>query len=353
MTDLRDSSSAQVVVAATPHGVPTAASFTLTSVEMPIPSPGHLLLRVEALSLDPYLRSLLGPGHLGEPAVGPGAVMPGRAVATVIGGEGSGIPVGTRVMAETGWREHAVLPAGDVTPLDLPPGVPASAALGILGMPGLTAWAAHVRHLRPQIGDTVVISAATGGVGSLAGQLATIAGARAVAVVGSRSKEALARELGYTAVVVRTEPDWTEQLRAACPTGIDAYLHLGDQATLDGVAEHLAIGARISLCGVIDQSNGAPPTRLRAGALMTARASAHGMVVYDHQDLAAEHVARVGALLQSGSVRQVEDRRSGLAAAPAAFADLMSGRNHGKVVIDVHSPDPTRPHPTPEHQEHP
>lgn len=327
-----------VVVASTPTGAPRASDFAMSEEPVAAPGDGEVLVRVDVLSLDPYLRSLLGPGHLGDAPVGPGQVMPGRAIGTVIETRSNDIGVGTQVLAETGWREYATLASTAVTPIAVPDGVPVSAALGALGMPGLTAYAAHVRHLAPQRGETVVVSAATGGVGSLAGQLAGLAGARTVAIVGTHDKVELARSLGYDEVVVRTDPDWIEDLHAACPDRIHAYLHMGDQPTLDGVVEHLAVGARVSLCGVIDQSNGAPPTRVRVGALMAARAVTYGMVVYDHADLSAEHTSRVGALLASGQVRVVEDAWFGLAQAPQAFAALMSGRNRGKVVVEV-SPD--------------
>ncbi|WP_104106785.1 NADP-dependent oxidoreductase [Nocardioides sp. 616] len=325
-----------VVVVSSPRGAPVAEDFAVTDVSLPARRADELLLRVDVLSLDPYLRSLLGTGHLEDPPVAPGQVMPGRSVATVLESDDASLPIGTRVLAETGWREHAVVPVAGATRVQVPPGAPVSALLGALGMPGLTAYAAHVRHLAPEPGDTVAISSATGGVGSLAGQLARHAGARTLGIVGSREKVALARSLGYEEVVVRTDPDWIDQLHTLCPEKIDAYLHMGDQATLDGVVEHLAVGARVSLCGLIDQSNGAPATRVRAGALMAARATTYGMVVYDHADLAAEHVEQVGALLAAGSVRLVEDSWAGLEQAGAAFEALMSGRNRGKVVVQVH-----------------
>lgn len=331
-----------VAVATTPDGMPTADQFTLIEIPVAPLADGEVLIRTDTLSLDPYLRSLLAAGHLDEPPVGPGDVMPGRAVGVVIESRSPDIAVGSNVLAETGWRAHAVLPAAQVRPVTLPDGVSTSAALGILGMPGLTAYAAHQRHLRPQTGETVVISSATGGVGSLAGPLARLAGARTVAIVGSVSKADIARELGYDEVVIRTDPDWVTQLHKACPDRINAYLHMGDQATLDGVVEHLAIGARVSLCGLIDQSNGAPPTRLRAGALMAARATTYGMVVYDHTDLAAEHVEQVGHLIGEGVVIVHEDRYLGLGNAGLAFANLMSGRNRGKVIVTI-SPEPV-PH---------
>lgn len=324
-----------VTVAATPEAIPTAEHFVVRDVPLPPLADGQVLIRTETLSLDPYLRSLLAAGHLDDPPVGPGDVMPGRSVGVVIDSQSPTISVGTYVLAETGWRTHAVLPATQVHPVNVPAGLPPSAALGILGMPGLTAYAAHVRQLRPQPGDTVVISSATGGVGSLSGPLARLAGARTVAIVGSASKATLAQDLGYDEIVVRTDPDWLTHLHAACPQRINAYLHMGDQATLDGVVEHLAVGARVSLTGLIDQSNGAPPTRVRAGALMAARATTYGMVVYDHGDLAAEHVDQVGRLLLDGTITVLEDRYVGLDQAGTAFANLMSGRNRGKVVVTM------------------
>ncbi|CAM3260231.1 NADP-dependent oxidoreductase [Nocardioides dubius] len=315
------------------RGHPEPDDFTLVEEPLPRLADGKALVRVDALSLDPYLRSLLDNGHLDDPPIRPGEPMAGRALGTVLASDS--LPAGTRVLGETGWREHAVLPVAALTPVEVPTGAPPSAMLGILGMPGLTAFAAHARQLLPRAGETVVVSSATGGVGSLAGQLARRAGARTVAIVGSTGKVALARSLGYDEVVVRTAPDWISDLHAACPDRVDAYLHMGDQATLDGVAEHLAIGARVSLCGLIDQSNGAPPTRLRAGALMAARATAVGMVVYDHLDLAEAHRREVGDLLARGEIRLVEDVWDGLENAGAAFAALLAGRNHGKVIVEI------------------
>jgi len=324
-----------VVVASRPDGLPRPEDFAPSSEPRADLRPGTVRVRVDELSLDPYLRSLLGTGHLDDAPVGPGQVMPGRSVGTVVESD-SEVRVGTLVIAETGWRAEAVVEAAAVTEVRLPEGVPASAALGALGMPGLTAYAAIERHLQPRAGETVVVSSATGGVGALAGQLARLAGARTVAIVGTDEKARIARDdLGYDEAIVRGRDGWAEALRVACPDKVHGYLHMGDQETLDGVAEYLAVGARVSLIGLIDQSNGAPATRIRAGALMAARAATYGMVVYDHADLSAEHVDRVGPLLAAGTVTTLEDRYDGLASAGEAFAALMSGRNRGKVVVTV------------------
>lgn len=319
-----------------PSGIPDPSWFVLGEAPVPAPAPGEVLVRVHDLSLDPYLRTAIVGRHVGHEATAAGAVMPGRAIGQVIAGPGTSVPTGQWVLAETGWREYAVLPAADVEPIDLVAGVPRSAALGALGMPGLTAYAVMRRHLRPRAGETVVITAATGGVGAVAGALARRAGARAVAVVGDEVKARTATErLGYAAAVVRGIPGWQEALAAATPDRIDAYLHLGAAEVLDAVTRRLARGARISLCGLMDQYNDGPETSLPAAPLIGARAVVHGMVVYDHTDLAAEHRRVVGELLREGSLVVVEDRFVGLAAAPEAFGALMAGRNHGKVVVEV------------------
>lgn len=325
-----------VTLARRPDGTPRPDDFAVTDLPVGEPGPDEVLIAVSELSLDPYLRSLLGPGHLDEPAVPLGGVVPGRAIGRVMTSRSASVTAGTWVLAETGWRGRAVVPAASVRPFTVPDDVPRSAVLGALGMPGLTAYAALERHLVPQAGETVVVSAATGGVGSVAGALIAAGGADPVAIVGTAEKAKDAVDaLGYRAAVVRTAPDWEAQLAEACPDGIDGYLHLADQPTLTGVVKQLAVGARVSLCGLMDQYNDGPRTVLDAGAVMTARAVVHGMVVYDHGDLAAAHAAKVGELLARGDLVLHEERHAGLHRAPEAFARLMSGANRGKVVVEV------------------
>jgi NADPH-dependent curcumin reductase CurA len=315
-----------VVLARVPDGAPTPEDFDVVESSCPALAEGEVRIAVRSLSLDPYQRYSLG---------GVGDVPPGRSVGEVVESRCPEVETGQHVLAETGWRSSAVVAGSSVTPVSVPPDVPLSAALGALGMPGLTAYVAHVRHLRPRFGATVVVGSATGGVGAVAGQLAQVSGARVVGIVGSDEKATLATgRLGYAAAVRRGR-GLADELRAACPDGIDGYLHLGDQATLDVVMEQLAVGARVSLVGLMDQYNGAAPTRMRAGAVLAARAEVHGLVVHDHADLAPEHLQQVGALMASGELVAPEDHYAGLDLAPLAFARMMSGRNVGKVVVDV------------------
>lgn len=326
----------EVRLVAEPRGLPAADWFALRETPIPVPGAGEVLVRVHALSLDPYLRTAIVGRHIGHDSTSVGSVMPGRSVAQVVEGGSAGLPNGSWVLAETGWREYAVLPATQVHPVDPPPGVSLSAMLSVLGMPGLTAYAAIVRHLLPRPGDTVVVSAATGGVGSVAGQLAAAQGARTVAVVGDDWKaEVATSRLGYDAAVVRGRDDFPDALAAATPDRIDAYLHLGSEDVLEAVIGRLAVGARVSLCGLMEQYNDGPVARMPVGPLIGARATVHGMVVYDHEDLIPEQLERLGEQLRSGELVLVEDRSVGLDSAPEAFVRLMSGRNRGKSLVEV------------------
>ncbi|MDD9347989.1 NADP-dependent oxidoreductase [Mumia sp.] len=323
-----------VVLRRRPSGLPRPDDLALSEVEVPTLGDDEVRVSVLDLSLDPYLRSTLAGRHLDDAPVAVGDVVPGRSVGRVVASRAADIPEGALVLAETGWRAEAVVAAKQTTLVRVPAGVPASAALGALGMPGLTAYAAIVRHLTPRPGETVVVGAATGGVGSVAGALARDRGARTVAIVGDDDKAADAIDrLGYAAAVVRGRDGWEDALAAACADGIDGYLHMGDMPTLHAVVRRLAPHARVSLCGLMDQYNDGPPTTLPVAAIIMARATVHGMVVYDHGDLVGAQLAEVAALLADGSLTLHEERHEGLASAPAAFARLMAGRNRGQVVV--------------------
>ncbi len=345
MTTTTGRPSRQVILTRVPTGLPSVDDFAVVDADAPAPGPGQVRVRVLELSLDPYLRTAITGRHLGDAAVPPGSLVPGRSVAVIeeFGPPGPqapsdpGLRVGDLVLTETGWREQAVLDASGLTPVRVPEGVRPSHALGALGMPGLTAFAAITRQIRPQAGETVVVSSATGGVGAIAGQLARLAGARTVAVVGNDEKARIATgELGYDAAVLRGA-GFATRLAQAVPERVDAYLHMGDAETLAGVVGHLAVGARISLIGLMDQYNDGPATSMLVGPIIGARATVHGMVVYDHNDLIDEQIERLGALLRAGELTVIEDRYHGLERAPEAFTRLMTGQNQGKVIVEVSS----------------
>jgi NADPH-dependent curcumin reductase CurA len=326
----------QVVrIARHPEGAPRAEDFRLDEDLVPRPSAGELRVRVDCLSIDPYLRALLGARYLtARPPVG--AVVPGTGLCTVVESCDPGFAPGDLVVGDCGWREIAALPAAAVRRVD--PGLaPPTTALGVLGIPGLTAWAGLRTIARPRAGETVLVSTAAGAVGSLAGQLARRDGARPVGIAGGPDKCRLAvTEFGYAACVDHRAEDLEAQLRAACPEGIDVYFDNVGGRVLEAAIGLLRKHARVVLCGLIDQYNAAQrPPGPNLGPVIGARATLTGLVVYDHLDRLPDFLAEVAPGVRDGSIRWREDVRRGLAAAPQAFVDLMRGANVGKLLVRV------------------
>ena len=322
-----------VVLVRTPQGLPVPADFAVRPRPVPEPGPGEVRVRNEWLSLDPYMRAQMAGRHLSGTA-GVGRVLGGETVGVVVAGEGHA--VGTRVRTMGGWQTHVVQPAGEVTPLS--DAVPEPRwALSALGMPGLTAWAAVTQHADVQAGETVVIPAAAGAVGSVAVGLCRARGARVVGIVGTDAKTAYVTDtLGADAAINRRTEDVGARLDALCPDGIDVYVDLvGGPIAAEAVAR-LAVGARVVLIGLMADYNrpaGAPPTSLDPSHLIRARAVASGLVVYDFFPQRPAFLAEVAPLVASGAVRFQEEVVDGLAAAPDAFCRLMAGDTFGKVVV--------------------
>jgi NADPH-dependent curcumin reductase CurA len=318
-----------------PRGVPLPDDFETVEAALPEPAAGQLLCRVVYLSLDPYLRGAISGRHLGHAPLRPGDVVPGRSLAQVVRSRLAGFADGDYVVAETGWREHALSAGQGARKVD-PAAAPLSTALGVLGMPGLTAWAGVVELLRPRAGDTFVVSAAAGPVGSTAGQLARIAGCRVVGIAGSAEKCAHATGLfGFDACVDYKHPRWRDHLAAACPDGVDGYFDNVGGDTLQAVLEQLRPGGTVVLCGLVSQYNLDAPTGLSLGPVIARRARLLGLVVYDHEHRFAEFHTRASAWLREGRLRYLEDRATGLPSAPAHFHRLMSGQNVGKSLVVV------------------
>ena len=325
----------QVTLVNTPVGVPTEADFALGRGELAALVEGEVLVRVLALSLDPYLRSAMAGRHLSA-SIQPGDVVRGEGLVQVIESRHPRMVVGQSWVAACGWRSQALLTAEAVaTARPVQASVmPQTLALGGLGMPGLTAWAGFKLLADAKPGDTCVVSAASGAVGATVGQLARIAGCRVVGIAGGGEKcDWVTRVAGFDACIDHRSEDLRDALRRHCPKGIDVYFDNVGGDTLTAVTEQLALQARLVLCGLMAQYNGGAPASLSAGLLIRSRATVRGLVVYDHWAHFDEMVTELGAHHRAGRLHLREDVSQGLASAPAAFCRLMRGENQGKAVV--------------------
>ncbi len=319
-----------------PDGLPVPEDFGSDSTPIPAPGPGQFLARTVYLSLDPYYRNVMKGNQLYADRLKPGDVMTGETVGQVAESRHPDFRTGEFVVVRSGWQGYALSAGQGVRKLD-PSVAPVSTALGVLGMPGLTGYAGTVYLGEPKPGQTMVVSAATGPVGSTAGQVGRLMGARTVGIAGSPEKCRYAVEtLGYAACVNYREGELAAQLKAACPLGIDVYFDNVGGDTLSAVLRNLALGARIVLCGMIEAySMDAPPPGPFLGPVVGARATMKGLVVYDHLQRQDELVRVVGGWIRDGHFHYREDITPGLAGAPEAFCRLMRGGNFGKSLVQV------------------
>lgn len=326
----------RITFARSPKGLPVVEDFGADVHPVPAPGEGEFLSRSIYLSLDPYYRNVMKNSQIYADRLAPGDVMVGETVAQVVESRHADFKVGDYVAVRNGWQEYALSKGVGVRKID--PGVaPISTALGVLGMPGLTGYAGTVFLAQPLPGQTFVVSAATGPVGSTAGQVARHMGARVVGIAGSKEKcEYAVRELGFAACVNYRDGDLAAALKDACPRGIDAYFDNVGGSTLEAVLRNLALGARIVLCGMIEAySMDTPPAGPFLGPVVGARATMKGLVVYDHMQRMDEMTRVIGGWIREGSFKYREDIAPGLAQAPAAFCALMQGRNFGKALVRI------------------
>lgn len=330
----------RVVLARMPTGVPVPDDFELTEGPVNLPLEGEFLARTIYLSLDPYLRSTIAGRHPGHAAVRLGELMPGRSIARIVASRHAEFSEGQFVLLETGWQEHVVSNGFGVRRID-PADGPVSTALGVLGMPGLTAWAGTVTLGKVRPGETFLVSAAAGAVGSAAGQLARIAGCRVVGLSGSDEKCRLAREtFGFDACVNYRSPSWRDDLTTATGGRVDVYFDNAGGDALMAALDLLAVGGRIVLCGLTGQYNTGVPLTVPLASIIKKRAQVTGLVVYDHDSDFDTFRGHARGWLAEGRLRYHEDRSSGLASAPEAFNRLMSGQNVGKAIVVVSEESP-------------
>ena len=318
-----------------PQGMPQVEDFDLRTLPVPTPAPNQVLVQVHWLSLDPFLRAQLG-GRYVAPCPPLGSIVPGYGVGTVVHDASGQFAHGQWVTGLTGWAQYAAVEAQALSPVD--EGLaPVSTAVGVLGIPGLTAWAGVHRILAPTAGQTIVISTAAGAVGSVAGQLCKAAGARVVGLSSTDEKCALVTDVyGFDACINYRREDFSDALRAACPQRIDGYFDNVGGAVLETALSQLAVRARVVLCGLSDQYNRAErPAGPNLGPVIGARARLEGLVVYDHlSDFAACRQA-LAALIAAGQLRYREHIHDGLHNAAAGFIGLLRGENTGKALVRV------------------
>ena len=325
----------QITLQRTPVGLPEASDFAFGHAELPQPEEGQALVRVLALSLDPYLRSAMAGRHLSA-SIGIGDLVRSEGLVEVLASRHPAMAAGEQWVAACGWRSHALLDAAAVAQarrvpawLDRP-----TLALGGLGMPGLTAWAGLNRLADARAGDTLVVSAASGPVGATVGQLAKIKGCRVIGIAGGPEKCAWVTGVaGFDACIDYRDEDLRQALDRLCPQGADVYFDNVGGDTLLALLERLALGARVVLCGLMAQYNGAAPTAINPALLIRARATLRGLVVYDHWDALEQMLSEMKAYYLAGRLQFREDIAEGLQSAPAAFVRLMQGRNQGKALV--------------------
>jgi NADPH-dependent curcumin reductase CurA len=331
----------RIVLASRPRGEPVPGNFRLEEEAVPSPGDGQVLTRILWASIDPYMRGRMNEGPSYATPVAIGGVMGGGTVGRVVESKHPGFAPGDLVVGYGGWQDYAVEDGQELLKLD-PAMARPSYGLGVLGMPGYTAWHGLMEIGRPKPGETVVVSAATGAVGSVVGQLAKRAGCRAIGIAGGPEKCRYAvEELGLDACVDHREADLAGQLAAACPHGIDIYFENVGGKVLDAVLPLLNVHGRVPVCGLISQYNmerlpEGPDTRPRLlSTILTRRLLFQGYIIGDHWDAFPEFLKTMAPLVASGAIKAREDVVEGLENAVPAFIGLLQGRNFGKLVVRV------------------
>ncbi len=325
--------SRRITLASRPQSQVAVSDFGTDEVELPPLAEGQILVKVEYLSIDPTIRGWLSYDTY-LPKIGIGEVIRSAGAGEVIESRNERFPVGTRVFGMPGWQTHAVLDGG----VPIPEGVTYEQALSVFGVTGLTAYVGLQDIGKPQPGETVVVSGAAGGVGSIAGQIAKIMGARVVGLAGSPEKcRWVVDDLGFDECIDYRAEDIAAGLRRTCPGGIDVYFDNVGGETLNQVLARINDHARIILCGAISQYDTDHPAPGPANLInaISRRALLKGFIILDHMDRAGEATKVMGGWLQEGRLVSKTYVRDGLDSAPAALQDLFSGANVGKTLVRV------------------
>jgi len=331
------------VLASRPLGKPSMANFRLEKLPVPALADGQLLLQTQYLSLDPYMRGRMNAGKSYADRVELGDVMVGGTVARVVQSRNPNFQQGDLVSAYSGWQDYEVSDGAGLMKLD--PRIPQpSYALGVLGMPGLTAYGGLLKIGNPQPGETVVLAASTGAVGSVVGQIAKLKGCRVVGIAGAKEKcEYAVKELGYDECVSHYDKDMAQQLAEACPDGIDVYFENVGGSSWEAVMPLLNNHARVPVCGLIAHYNqtSLPPgpdrMSMLQGLILTKSIRMQGFIVSEYAPLIPEFIGDMTSWMAEGKIKYKEDMVDGLENAPNAFSGQYSGNNFGKLVARVNA----------------
>jgi NADPH-dependent curcumin reductase len=332
----------RVVLVSRPEGEPVLSNFRLETASLPDVPEGRVLVKNLYLSIDPYMRGRMSDRPSYARPVGIGEVMVGGTVGTVVESRAPGIAVGTLLVGYGGWQDYAVLNPADQNTLPVGADLPLSTALGVTGMPGATAYFGLTKIGEPKQGETVVVSAASGAVGSVVGQIAKLMGCRAVGVAGGPKKcEYVTKDLGFDVCIDHRSPNMAAELARACPKGIDVYFENVGGKVLEAVAPLLNPGSRVPICGFISQYNEADPVSPFTVLGALPHPPVHRFfLVWEWPDEYAGAVKKLALWVREGKLKYSEDVTEGLEQAPRALIGVLRGENFGKKIIKI---DPSAP----------
>ena len=326
----------QVLLASRPQGWVRESDFNIVESAVPQPGPGELLVKNLYLSLDPYMRGRMDAAKSYAPNVDIGAVMVGGTVGEVVESRNPEFKAGDFVEERLGWQLYGISSGKAARKVD-PDYVPLSAYLGVVGMPGVTAWIGLNEHGRPRPGETVVVSAASGAVGGVVGQLAKLKGCRAVGVAGGRAKcDYVVNELGFDACADYKAGRLHDELKAAVPNGVDVYFDNVGGVVLDTVLRSMNPFSRVALCGLISGYNDPDALAVKNfRSFLVNRIQLRGFICFDHKELWTPAYEELGRLVHDGKLKYRETVAVGIENAPKAFIGLLKGENLGKMLIKV------------------
>jgi hypothetical protein len=325
----------RIILASRPSGAASLSNFRLEEVQTPTLQPGQFLVRNEWLSLDPYMRGRMNEGRSYAAAQPLGEVMIGGTAGTVVESRHPQYKPGDKVVAYLGWQEYGVSDGNGVYKVDTRV-VPLSAYLGPVGMPGVTAWIGLNKFIEPKAGETILVSAASGAVGSVVGQLAKLAGCRAVGIAGGAEKCSYAVvELGFDACIDYKSQDVGRALKDAAPQGVDGYFENVGGEILNAVLPRMNAFGRIALCGLIAGYDGQPIPITNPTWFLLSRLKLTGFIVSEHMELWPQALKELGTQVATGGVKYRETIATGIENAPQAFLGMLRGANFGKQLVKL------------------